>query len=150
MFSPKWDDSWFYNFLICFADDGCQRDLTIGFLLMSWTLFSRQNNHWISQARSNLLKFSAQYSERGLCSVKFILSLWGPHHYYPRFIYIFHFRVIFFNWSPILDLRSPILIFQQTLHGRVVRQTQTAAWQVNEINIVVKCSNSFPFLKLDV
>ena len=27
--------------------------------------FSRQNNHWLSQTRSSLLKFSAQYRERG-------------------------------------------------------------------------------------
>ena len=25
-----------------------------------------------------------------------------------------------------------------------VRQTQTADWQVNKVNIVVKCSNRFP------
>ena len=30
-----------------------------------------------------------------------------------------------------------------------VRQTQTAAWQVNRVNIVMKCFNSYPILKLD-
>ena len=118
------------------------------FIFQEKFFFSSKQSLNLSQTRSNLLKFSAQYSERGLCSVKFIPSLWGPHHYYPRFT-SFYFRVIVFNRSPILDLRSPILIFQQTLNGRGVRQTQTADWQVNEINIVVKCSNRFPFLKLD-
>ena len=80
--------------------------------------FSPQNNHRIRRTRSNLLKFSAQYGERGKCSVKFIPSLWSPHHHYPRFIYLFHFQLIFFNRSPILNPRSPILIFQQTLDER--------------------------------
>ena len=30
-----------------------------------------------------------------------------------------------------------------------VRQTQTADWQVNKVNIVVECSNRFPIPKLD-
>ena len=30
-----------------------------------------------------------------------------------------------------------------------VRQTQTADWQVNEVNIVVECSNWFPIPKLE-
>ena len=30
-----------------------------------------------------------------------------------------------------------------------VRQTQTADWQVNEVNIVVKCFNRFPIPKID-
>ena len=30
-----------------------------------------------------------------------------------------------------------------------VRQTQTAGWQVNKVDIVVECSNRFPILKLD-
>ena len=36
--------------------------------------------------------------------------------------------------------------------GRVdgERQTQTADWQVNKVDIVVECSNRFPFPKLDI
>ena len=30
-----------------------------------------------------------------------------------------------------------------------VRQTQTADWQTNEVNIVVECSNRFPIPALD-
>ena len=30
-----------------------------------------------------------------------------------------------------------------------VRQTQTAEWQVNKVEIVVECSNRFPIPKLD-
>ena len=30
-----------------------------------------------------------------------------------------------------------------------VRQTQTADWQTNEVNIVVECSNRFPIPTLD-
>ena len=32
--------------------------------------------------------------------MKFIPSLWSPHHHYPRFIYLFYFQLIFFNRSP--------------------------------------------------
>ena len=31
-----------------------------------------------------------------------------------------------------------------------VRQTQIVDLQVNEVNVVVKCSNRFPFPKLDI
>ena len=31
-----------------------------------------------------------------------------------------------------------------------VRQTHTVDLQVNEVNVVVKCSNRFPFPKLDI
>ena len=60
---------------------------------------SHQNNHWLSQTRSSLLKFSVQYSKRGyvlwnLCAVC------GPHHHDPRFIHLFYFQVSF---KPILD-----------------------------------------------
>ena len=60
---------------------------------------SHQNNHWLSQTRSSLLKFSVQYSKRGyvlwnLCAVC------GPHHHDPRFIHLFYFQVFF---KPILD-----------------------------------------------
>ena len=46
----------------------------------------RQNNNWLSRTRSSLLKFSAQYSERGY--VLWDLStVWGPHYQDPRYIY---------------------------------------------------------------
>ena len=31
-----------------------------------------------------------------------------------------------------------------------LRQTQTAGWQINEVNIVEECSNRFPIPKLDL
>ena len=31
-----------------------------------------------------------------------------------------------------------------------VRQTQTADWQINEVNIAEECSNRFPIPKLDL
>ena len=50
--------------------------------------------------------------------MKFIPSLWSPHHHYPRFICLSYFQVIFFNRSPILNPRSLTLNFQQTLDER--------------------------------
>ena len=31
-----------------------------------------------------------------------------------------------------------------------LRQTMTAGWQINEVNIVEECSNRFPIPKLDL
>ena len=83
------------------------------FFFSSKQSLNQSVNQSVGEIYLNLL--TAQYSERGLCSMKFIPSLWSPHHHYPRFIYSFYFQVIFFNRSPILNPRSPILIFQQTL-----------------------------------
>ena len=38
---------------------------------------------------------------------------------------------------------------EQSWFFGAVRQTQTAEWQINEVNIVVECSNRFPIPKLD-
>ena len=37
----------------------------------------------------------------------------------------------------------------KALYG-AVRQTQTADWEINEVNIIEECSNRFPIPKLDL
>ena len=69
---------------------------------------SHQNNHWLSQTGSSLLKFTVQYSERGYVLWN-LCTICGPHHHDPRFIYLFYFQVFFFNRSSIPDSPSPIL-----------------------------------------
>ena len=66
---------------------------------------SLQNNHWLSQTWSSLLKFSVQYSERGYVLWN-ISAVCGPHHHDPQIIYLFFF---FLKWSSIPDSPSPIL-----------------------------------------
>ena len=74
---------------------------------------SRQNNHWFSQTRSSLLKFSAQYSERGY-GLWNLPTLSAAHitTIHDLFIYLF---ILFSNFfltdprSPIIDPRSSIL-----------------------------------------
>ena len=70
---------------------------------------SHQNNHWLNQTRSSLLKFSVQYSKRGyvlwnLCAVC------SPHHHDQWFIHLFYFQVFFLT-----DPRSPILHHQSSI-----------------------------------
>ena len=72
---------------------------------------SRQNNHWFSQTRSSLLKFSAQYSERGY-GLWNLPTLSAAHitTIHDLFIYLFIlFSTFFFNRSSIPDSRSSIL-----------------------------------------
>ena len=42
-----------------------------------------------------------------------------------------------------------VLLLSSTHHPSGVRQTQTGDWQINEVNIVVECSNRFSIPKLD-
>ena len=59
-----------------------------------------------------------------------------------------HFDSLFDGIVPSL---ARILTKQHGIRGggRIgVRQTQTADWQINEVNIVVECSNRFPIPKL--
>ena len=71
---------------------------------------SQQNNHWLSQTRSSLLKFSAQYSQQGYI-------LWNPSLWSTmtstrskiNFVLpVCFFKVIFNPWSPILDPSFPV------------------------------------------
>ena len=41
------------------------------------------------------------------------------------------------------------MILHNTPFKLGVRETQTADWQINEVNIVVECSNRFPIPKQD-
>ena len=80
-----------------------------------------------------LLKTITESVRRGVIYLNLVLStanggyvLWnlfpvcGAHitTIHALFIYLFYFQVIFFNRSPILNPRFPILIFQQTLDER--------------------------------
>ena len=58
----------------------------------------RQNNHWLSQTQSSLLKFCAQYSERGYV-LWHLSTVCGPHHHDPRFIYLLYFQFFFYRSS---------------------------------------------------
>ena len=70
---------------------------------------SLQNNHWLSQTWSSLLKLSVQYSERGYVLWN-ISAVCGPHHHDPRFVFLsFFFKVILDPRFSITDHRSPIL-----------------------------------------
>ena len=79
------------------------------FIFQEISLF-RQNSNWLSQTGSSLLKFSAQYSERGyvLCNLSTVCR---PHHQDPRFIYFSILFSIFLTdpRSAIFDARSSIL-----------------------------------------
>ena len=78
----------------------CLRDLRVQCLELSVYISFHFN-----QTRSSLLKFSAQYSERGYVLWN-LSTVCGSHHHDPRFIYFFYFQVFF---SPILDPRFSIL-----------------------------------------
>ena len=67
---------------------------------------SLQNNHWLSQTWSSLLKLSVQYSERGYVLWN-ISAVCGPHHHDPRFVFLsFFFKVILDPRFSITDPRS--------------------------------------------
>ena len=79
------------------------------FIFQEISLF-RQNSNWLSQTRSSLLKFSAQYSERVMFCVIYLQSAAHITKIHDLFISLFYFR--FFLTDPrsaIFDARSSIL-----------------------------------------